>query len=250
MSLSKPSSTGIDHQSPPKLNTIIDILIVLFPLVVITVLNHRIQQWGIVLGLTIVFANILRVTLATWVLHRRGISWAALGLRRPERILPTVLMGVGVGVAGMLLAALVQRFMATSFPNIPPSDTTLFDSLNGNFSLLIFTLIILWTIIAIGEELIWRVFMINRFSALFGEDHSVSILGLFASVIVFGLVHSYLGIGGVISTSVLGLVFGAAYLLSKQNVWVPVIAHGLINTISFLSFYSMCPNSTFVFISI
>lgn len=239
MSITKPSPTVIDHQSPSKLHIIIDILIVLIPLAVIIVLNNVIKQWGIVLGLIVVFTNVLGVALGSWVLRRQGITWAELGLRRPERLLPTLLMGIGFGVGGLILVSLVQSIIATVFPNIAPADISLFDSLVGNISLLIFTLFILWTVIAIGEELIWRVFMITRFSALFGENRSFKFVGLFASVTVFGIVHSYQGLAGMISTCVLGLVFGTAYLVTKQNIWVAVIAHGLVNTISFVSLYSM-----------
>jgi membrane protease YdiL (CAAX protease family) len=221
------------------MNIIIDILIVCLSLPVTSILSDGIQQWGILSGLNTVFANILRVGLATWVLRRQGITWAALGLRRPERLVSTFLVGVAAAVGGFLLVGLIQGIMATIFANMPSADRSLFDSVNGNISLLIFTLIILWTVIAIGEELTWRVFMINRFSALFGENRSFKLVGLLASAILFGLLHSYQGIGGAIAAGVLGMVFGAAYLLARQNVWVPVIAHGLINTIFLVYFYAM-----------
>jgi len=48
--------------------------------------------------------------------------------------------------------------------------------------------------------------------------------------ILFGYGHYYKGTSGVIDSGVAGLILGSAYLLSGRNLWVPILAHGFIDT--------------------
>ena len=57
---------------------------------------------------------------------------------------------------------------------------------------------------------------------------------LFASSLIFGLVHWVEGPLGVMNTFAMGLILGAVYLRSGRNLWITIIAHGLANSIRFL----------------
>lgn len=51
---------------------------------------------------------------------------------------------------------------------------------------------------------------------------------VFASSIVFGLCHSYQGFSGIIRTGLIGLTFGALFVISG-SVWLPIIGHILLD---------------------
>jgi membrane protease YdiL (CAAX protease family) len=57
---------------------------------------------------------------------------------------------------------------------------------------------------------------------------------LVISSIFFGLVHFYEGPLGILLTGLTGLLFGLIYMRSGRNLWVAIIAHGLVNTLTFL----------------
>ena len=53
---------------------------------------------------------------------------------------------------------------------------------------------------------------------------------MLAVAVLFGYGHWYKGPAAILDSGTAGLVLGSAYLLSRRNLWVPVLAHGLIDT--------------------
>jgi membrane protease YdiL (CAAX protease family) len=43
----------------------------------------------------------------------------------------------------------------------------------------------------------------------------------------FGLAHAYQGITGILDEGLAGLLLGLAYLATKRNLAVPIVAHGI-----------------------
>ncbi len=66
-------------------------------------------------------------------------------------------------------------------------------------------------------------------------------IGLVYTSIVFGLVHFYQGLGGILGVGFVGLVYGIVYLVSGRNLWVTIIAHGLTGTSYFILLYLSQP---------
>jgi len=60
------------------------------------------------------------------------------------------------------------------------------------------------------------------------------IVSLFAVHVGFGLAHSYQGITGIIDEGLAGFLFGVVYLRNGRNLSVPIVAHGVGDTIDFL----------------
>ena len=54
---------------------------------------------------------------------------------------------------------------------------------------------------------------------------------------LFGMLHTYQGLLGVITTGVVALIFGVFFLLQKRNLWILIIVHGLIDTFGVVQFY-------------
>jgi membrane protease YdiL (CAAX protease family) len=60
-----------------------------------------------------------------------------------------------------------------------------------------------WSIAAIGEEIIFRGYLINRLIDLLGESLAAKILILICAGTTFGFVHYYQGIHGIISAGLI-----------------------------------------------
>jgi membrane protease YdiL (CAAX protease family) len=48
--------------------------------------------------------------------------------------------------------------------------------------------------------------------------------------VLFGYGHYYKGPAGIIDSGVAGLILGCAFVLSRRNLWVCILAHGFIDT--------------------
>ena len=53
--------------------------------------------------------------------------------------------------------------------------------------------------------------------------------------VLFGYGHYYKGASGIVDSGVAGLILGSAYLLSGRNLWVPILAHGFIDTFAVIA---------------
>jgi membrane protease YdiL (CAAX protease family) len=132
-----------------------------------------------------------------------------------------------------VLASLIQLV----FP-VPQADNSRFDILHGNLPNLILNVVAAWFTAAFLEELLWRGYLMNRLVDLLGNKTKLAwVISLVGSAIIFGLGHTYQGLGGVIKITALGLLFGAAFLTVRRNLWPVIIAHALLDTIGFVQDY-------------
>jgi len=77
----------------------------------------------------------------------------------------------------------------------------------------------------IVEEVIYRGFVIwylGQYMPLWGA--------VAVSSVAFGLAHSYQGANGAVRVSLVGLAFGALYVVSG-SIWLPIIAHALLDVL-------------------
>jgi membrane protease YdiL (CAAX protease family) len=115
-----------------------------------------------------------------------------------------------------------------------PIDRSQFDVLRGNVSALLLGLIVVWTLAAFGEELIFRGYLMNTLARAFRDQNLGWILACFINSVLFGIGHMYQGVSGVIMLGMVGLLYALFYLGSGRNLWVPVLMHGLYDTSAFL----------------
>lgn len=90
------------------------------------------------------------------------------------------------------------------------------------------------TLLAIGlvfggivEELVFRGFVIGWGTWIFGGRWSIGLTLLSATI--FGLSHLYQGAAGVITTGLIGLLFGLLYLRMDRKLLAPIVAHMTVN---------------------
>ncbi len=222
-----------------RLGILSDILIVFAPLLVLGVLGEWLGDSTVLGAVFVNLAYFLSVGAATVVLRSRSLGWRDVGLARPGSWPKTILLGIGVAVIA-LLASVALQVIVQAIPGleIAPRDQSNFDALSGNLPLLLLYLAGAWTSITFGEEMIYRAFLTNGLAALFPGKKGQWALALIGSSIIFGLAHYSWGLAGILETTVLGFVFGSAYLLSGRNLWVSIIAHGLANTLGFIIIFS------------
>ena len=78
----------------------------------------------------------------------------------------------------------------------------------------------------------------TQISRLFGESKTGWTIGLFSSAIMFGLVHAYQGVTGILMTGFTGIVFGLVFLNSKRNLWASIFAHAFTDSLAFILIYN------------
>ena len=132
----------------------------------------------------------------------------------------------------LLIAPLVQRLTGEAI------DLSIFKDLKGNLLILIVYLVVSWTEAAFIEEMFFRGYLLNRITDVAGRERIGIMIALIGSALVFGVAHAYQGITGVVDTALAGLVLGTVYLLGRRNLWLPILAHGVIDTVGFLLIYT------------
>jgi membrane protease YdiL (CAAX protease family) len=86
------------------------------------------------------------------------------------------------------------------------------------------------------EEIIFRGFLINSISSLIPQKKGL-LIAIIISSIIFGYLHSYQGVSGQILTGITGLFLCILYVKTNKNLWLCILTHGCINTISLTVLY-------------
>ncbi len=175
--------------------------------------------------------------LVGWISIRlRGLRWRDIGLSRYKTWLQTLLTGCACGVAIEAFELFVSQPFFMRITGKPP-DLSDFYPLIGNAKLLALGLAGAWSLAAFGEEMVYRGYLMNRVADLGNRSKATWIVSLLAISIVFGLAHTYQEITGVAENALDGLILGCIYLACGRNLMVPVIAHGVTDTVDLLLIY-------------
>lgn len=174
------------------------------------------------------------------VLLQQGLkpaTFQALGLGRPRHWWTTPLWALAIIVAVFLAVALIARPLAAAL-ELPAKDLSRLGDLAGNPQQLALMLAIAWTTAAIGEEILFRGYLIPRLERLFGGGGLALSIAVVAQAGLFALAHSAQGPQGAIQAGLVALTFGIAFVATKRNLWALILAHGLIDTISMTALYA------------
>jgi CAAX protease family protein len=82
--------------------------------------------------------------------------------------------------------------------------------------------------------MVWRGYLMNRVADLGKNKRLAWIVSLVAVNMAFGYAHSYQGITGIIDEGLMGALLGLFYLGTGCNLSVPIIAHGVADTVDLL----------------
>ena len=178
---------------------------------------------AIVFGGNLFISNIIFVPLGgllalIWTL-RSHTPWAELGYIRPKSWMFTIVVGLVFGIGlKLLMKTIVMPLLGANAVN------TTYHFLAGNKAL--FPLAILFMIVAgFAEETVFRGFLFQRFSKLFGPAVWVKTLSVLVSTLLFGLGHyADQGLAGFEQATVVGFIYGLIYAATGR-IWLLIIAH-------------------------
>lgn len=207
----------------------------------------RADKWIVAAELAVVFALcfarlfpfsvpifLLAVTsLSLWL---RSLTWRDLGLSRSKSwwkialgaLLAALLIAV---VANLLVQPFVERLVGRG------ANNSRFENLRGHLMILLPWLAAVWTIVAFGEEMVFRGYLMNRIADLVGRTRAGWVSSLLGGAMFFGLAHAYQGLAGIISTAEIGLFLGILYLVNRRNLWMNIVCHAVIDSISLIALY-------------
>jgi CAAX protease family protein len=172
-----------------------------------------------------------------WVsLRLRGMRWKEIGFARPRNWGRAFGVGIAIGFAMEVLELFVtQPLLARWIGKMP--DLSDFADLVGNMKLLLIYLALVWVLGALGEELVYRGYLMNRIAGLFRNTRAAWTVSLVAASVAFGCAHLDQGSTGMVENILNGLLLGGLYLACGRNLAVPVIAHAFSDTLDFLLIY-------------
>ncbi len=193
---------------------------------------------GLLVGFVILAAGfplpVLPLLLVGWAsLRVRHLSWRDVGLRRPDKWLPTIGLSLLIGIGYQVLDTVVISPVLQSLTG-KSVDLSQFSFVKGSLPALLLFLIVTWTEAAFIEEMFFHGYFFNRLTDFTGNDRTGVIIALFVGSLIFGAAHIYQGITGVLDTFLAGLMLGLLYIFARRNLWLPILTHGILDTIGFI----------------
>lgn len=169
-------------------------------------------------------------------LRLRGLRWKDVGFAQPKSWRKAFLLGLAIGLAMELFELFVSQPLLTRWLGNSP-DLSDFNDVVGNLKLLLLYLLLVWVLGALGEEIVYRGYLMNRVAGLFRKTGAAWIISLVVVSVVFGCGHLDQGKTGMIENIWDGLLLGLLYLACGRNLAVPVIAHAFSDSLDFLLIY-------------
>src|SRR5438552_18115603 len=160
-----------------------------------------------------------------WIsLRLRGQRWKDVGFmiapNWPTLLLIGLLAGVGIE--------------ALEFVGTQPALTRLFgkgpnlselNRLIGNKKLLVVGVVLSWVMAALGEELLYRGYLMNRIAGILGGFQTAGTARFIFMLALFGLHHFSQGVTGVTENIIDGAILGGLYLANERNQLSPIVVH-------------------------
>ena len=170
--------------------------------------------YGFLLGLLIVLITL-------WAIRW---DWSWFGISRPDW-LRTIIKSF---IYTIIIIMLVDVILTPAIEMLTePLDYSGFDWLRGNLIGLIIFMLIMWIMAAVGEELFYRGYWMKRIAIILGNTEITWIVAAIISSTIFGIVHWYQGISGVLSTGLVGLVLAYVFIRNKNNLILCILIHGI-----------------------
>ncbi len=192
--------------------------------------------WSAHLSAPGTLAVISAFTAASWRLAARGSSWQAIGVQLPESWVRTIIWVIVLYAASALLQLCVVRPLSNAY-HWPTLDLSRFSGLRGNAIALAGWLALAWITAAIGEELLFRGYLMTQLLAALGGGRWAIGAAVVIQAALFGVAHAYLGLRGVVTAGCVGLIYGIVYLCNGRNLAPLILAHGLTDSLSLVAIY-------------
>ena len=163
----------------------------------------------------------------------------SIGLKRPKNLFTLIMLCLFLGV---LIELTTEIFFNPIIEKLTGSKIDLSVVDLSSVEKYLTWMVIGFVLGGFLEEILFRGFLITRISKFLKGNKISDLIALFATSILFGLCHLYQGWSGVISTGLIGLMFGIIFLAFNKNLWYSILAHGFVNmtalTILYFGYYA------------
>lgn len=166
-------------------------------------------------------------------LRIRGLRWRDVGLSRNRSWGKVLLLGVAGGFALEVIEIYITQPLLIRITEKQP-DLSDFAVLHGNLKYTLVALGLAWTLAAFGEEMVWRGYLMSRVADLGDRTRAAWMASLLVVNCGFGMAHAYQGVTGIIDEGFMGVLLGIFYCATGCNLIVPIVAHGVSDTIDVL----------------
>ena len=185
----------------------------------------------------LLFSKTPYLFLLGWIsLRIRNVRWRDVGLNGDQPFAKVLLIGVALGVGMEALELFATQPLLTKLLNKGP-DLDEFRRLIGNTQLLVMGVVLAWILAGFGEETVWRGYLTNRVADFFGRSTTGWSAAAILVSLLFGLAHFPQGPTGVIENIIDGAILAAIYFATGRNLWAPIIAHGIQDTVDIILIY-------------
>ncbi len=192
---------------------------------------------GPVPGWLWVLRSVVQVLLATaglaLALRLVRVRLPDLGLVK-KSLASDVLIGVAVGLLLPLLqlTLIIPHTGGAARSDVIASRAIMGDSLGG----LVGAIIMGWLVGGFAEELFFRGYIFYTLRGWLPDKRLGVGVALLVSTLLFGLLHAYQGVVGMLDTGLFALLMALLYLW-RGRLAAPMIAHGLNNMLLFIGLY-------------
>lgn len=183
--------------------------------------------WGLLPMPRTIIPLLLLGWLSLWL---RRLGWRDVGFRRPQSWLLTAFAGIVIGALVVFFSKailpILLRLMGETY------DPSGLSYLRGNLPVFLVLLAFTWPLAAVGEEIVYRGYVLNRLADLFGRSKMGWGISIMLSALMFSLAHGVYDLWFILITSLYGLLLGGLYLISRCNLSLSIIVHGVGITIT------------------
>ncbi len=175
------------------------------------------------------------------ILRVQGTNWSHLGVSFTFEGWRTVGVTIRQALIVLVLAAAAFAIGAVVMANIvgipEGADLQSYDYLKGDLGMLLLSLAGVYVVSSFGEEVLFRGYLMTRCAEAFNGSQLGWRIAIGISTVVFALIHYDWGITGIVQTGCMGFVLAYAYLRLKRNLWVNIVAHGIMDTMLLVPLY-------------
>ena len=232
------SETDGEDFNSKKLTAFVELItFVTFALVSKEIMNPYFDAYA---GTASLIATLIILTI---YIRRLDQTWGSMGLctlpRLKEKliVLPQALVIVVTVLISIVILTKSLEAVGLTFMSEPiEGEIERWGDIQGNLQLYLVLITLSWISAGFGEEMFFRGFLITRLKTALGDIYLSSAISVLLAALLFGYVHFYYqGLTGLVNAGVIGVIFGAYFLLYKRNLWPLIIAHGFINSLGFTS---------------